>query len=283
MPFDLWTDWDPSWVMAVLSLPTLLAAVGAGIFAWRAAHWTKQQSIAANTQVDLAKEGLLVAKGDAESARAESVFQRSETNRANRRQAEMRLDTMAPAILAKAEPREPLRRALEWRPQAAEGITVAEWTVPDQSFTVPDDQIVQFRTVLNITFWNVSDQIALVDVVDPKLGEIAGVRQGESLIIAPHDKRLVQWSRQFSSRELSTQEQIDDPGRWLFNLNFWARDIGMNVRDTYTFNGDLRYFMRDGSRLQVTLDPPLPWSENVAMLSTARLYERLDLLPVEDI
>lgn len=278
MQFDLWTDWDPNWVMAVLSLPTLLAATLAGFFAWRAAHWTKQQSIAAEAQVEIAKEGLRVARRDADLARADSLFQRSETDIANRRQSEMRLDILAPAVLARAAPKGPTYRALEWRRRASEGLTVADWVVVDQPFTLQDNEAAEFRTVLNLTFRNVSNQIAVVDVVDVQLGEIQGVRQGDSITIAPLEERTFQWVRVLRSQDLSTQDQIDDPARWLFNLEFWVRDIGMNVRDTYKFNSDLRYFSRRGQALQVVPDPAFPWFENFAGLSQPRMYERLDLL-----
>ena len=50
----------------------------------------------------------------------------------------------------------------------------------------------------------------------------------------------------------------------------------MNVRDTYKFNSDLRFFSRDGSRLIVTPEPGRNWTENVAQPLQQRVYERLE-------
>lgn len=52
----------------------------------------------------------------------------------------------------------------------------------------------------------------------------------------------------------------------------------MNVRDEYVFNGDLRFFKRDGSRL-ITGPAliPFPWVENIATRIWPGTYDRLDV------
>jgi hypothetical protein len=65
---DIAWEGIPNWVVAVSSFLTLGAAIFAGVFAGRAAHWTKAQAEASQRQVDLAHEALTVAQQDSEVA-----------------------------------------------------------------------------------------------------------------------------------------------------------------------------------------------------------------------
>ena len=97
------------------------------------------------------------------------------------------------------------------------------------------------------------------------------------MFLASHEICDVEWIRTISSGALREQSGIDQPAHWLFNLRFWARDLGMNGRDEYVFNGDLRFFRRDGSRLIASPAMiPFPWVDNIATPIWPRTYERLD-------
>ncbi len=81
--------------------------------------------------------------------------------------------------------------------------------------------------------------------------------------------------RLWTSRDLDSDARIQDPAAWLFNLTFTVTDLGVHVRDTYAFDGDLRFFDRDGAWLVVMPEPPLPWTSDVASMLTGRTYESL--------
>ncbi|WP_369371736.1 hypothetical protein AB1046_00020 [Promicromonospora sp. Populi] len=86
------------WINAVSGALTFLAAVAAGLFAWRAAHWTKEQAKAADDQVTVAHAALALAQQEAQDARDEAAHQRSEARRATLRLEEARIDATMPTI-----------------------------------------------------------------------------------------------------------------------------------------------------------------------------------------
>ena len=137
------------------------------------------------------------------------------------------------------------------------------------------DKII-FRIRLNVVIDNVSSKSARVDIVDLANGELLDRRSDEHLVVPPHQERVFTWTRNFTPAMLATEGDINDSRNWLFNLTLWVRDLGMNVRDTYKFNSDLRLFSRDGSRLVVKPEPDHNWTENVAPPLQERVYERLE-------
>lgn len=289
----------PDWIQAITSILTFLAAVAAGLYARRAAIYTKQQAGASDRQVQIAKDALAVTKGQAAAAEAHSEQQvelarenleiaRKEIQAAQvaaERQAEeaqasyrsyeeSKLDAAIPVILATV-------KRPGWFLETKEIWEDGQWPPTWETFTRAryfeegQNLAVVFRIRLNVTLENVSDHIARVDIVDTAHGEV-DVRGGVSIIVPPRQERTFTWTRTFTPVTLASEDEINDIKNWLFNLTLWVRDLGMNVRDTYKFNSDLRLFSRDGSRLLVRAEPEHNWTENVAQPLQQRVYERLE-------
>jgi len=129
-----------------------------------------------------------------------------------------------------------------------------------------------FRATVSLTFQNYSSEVARIVIVNPDRGEVTG---GNERYVLPREALAISWSRVTSSNVLQTDEQIHDVS--FMSLKFWVTDLGMNVRDEFLFNADLRYFRRDGSRLIVSPEPAIAWAENIAMPTSSRTYDRLDL------
>lgn len=270
---DIGWEGIPNWIQAGSAVLTLAAAIFAGVYAGKAAHWTKKQAESSKEQVRIAEDALTVAKSDADAARLIADRQREEAELAYRRVVESRLDDLAPTIFALARPR--VSQPLETRYRLEDG----RWTpwLPHQeveSFEQDQNLDVEFQFRFEITFRNTSGVIARVDVVDLSKGSL-GLAPGRPIVLPPDEERSFVWTRRFTPVMLSSQEEIDDPQNWLFSLTFWARDIGMNVRDIYKFNGDLRVFARDGSRLVVRPHPEHRWDMEVAVPMRERFYERI--------
>ena len=136
------------------------------------------------------------------------------------------------------------------------------------------DETYAFRTALTIWFENVSDGVAQVNIIEPAGGEL-DLLPGHPLVVPARESRSVTWMRLWTSRDLDSDARIQDPAAWLFNLTFTVTDLGVHVRDTYAFDGDLRFFDRDGSWLVVMPEPPLPWTSDVASMLSGRTYESL--------
>lgn len=307
--------------MAYTSIGTLLAAVVAGLFAGRAAHWTKKQSEASNDQVRIATENLEVAKSQAavaqefgaqeveigrlalDAARSEakatqeaaerqaqetkaaaerqlevarSALERQvqEAQVANRRYEESRLDAVVPVVLAT------VRRPgafIEARRRTADGEWPTNWTSIEVPTYIEENQQneTMFRIRLDVILQNVSDQIARIEIIDPARGEV-NVKSGKAIIVRPRGEAVFTWIRGFTPGELSSQTEIDKIENCFFSVTLWVRDLGMNVRDTYKFNADLRLFSRDGSRFIVRPEPEHSWQEDFAQPLQERHYERLE-------
>ncbi|MDR6793608.1 hypothetical protein J2X12_003113 [Pseudarthrobacter oxydans] len=265
----------PDWIQAITSVPTLLAAIAAGLFAGKAAVYTKHQAQASNRQVEIALEALEITRTQAASAEEHANRQVEEAQDTYRRYEESKLDALMPVVLATA------RRPGSWFIETNEVWESGEWPPFWEPFTRIKDfdesqnYRVRFRISIKVELENVSNKIARIDIVDNSSGEV-DVRGGEAIIVPPGQVRAFTWTRTFTPVILATQDEIDDPKNWLFSLTLWVRDLGMNVRDVYKFNSDLRFFSRDGSRLVVRPEPAFSWTENVAQPLQQRAYERLE-------
>ena len=254
------------WSVVVVSFLTFIAAGLAAVFAGFAAKWSHRQAREAARQVGLAREELRATKAQAKVAAGAAQLQADEVDALRPRSDEARLDGMTPIILAKGM----------LGPLSVMRSRESGWDAVQTELQITDDQPVAFRTSVMVRFHNVSEVPARVDITDPVQGE-CDVRQGDAVFLASHEICDVEWIRTISSGALREQSGIDQPAHWLFNLRFWARDLDMNGRDEYVFNGDLRFFRRDGSRLIASPAMiPFPWVDNIATPIWPRTYERLD-------
>ncbi|MBO1741648.1 hypothetical protein [Leifsonia sp. TF02-11] len=261
---DVFWDGIPNWITAGAAVLTLVAAAVAAAFAGRAAHWTKRQAISAALQHETGLEQLALARDEARDAKETGAAQEASRKRAERWQIESRLDQVAPSVVARARP-----GRLEIRDESG------DWVDVSNSLELNESESAVFRTTAVITVKNVSDRIARVAFVYSANG-VMSVRSGDELVLGPGEEANVSWERTVSTFALQTEEDLGRPQNWLFDVEVWIRDPGMNVRDTFKFNGDFRFFRRDGSRLLVQTEPPFPWTENVAAPTEPRRYERLE-------
>lgn len=290
----------PAWIQAITSILTFLAAVAAGWYARRAALYTKQQAEASDDQVKIAKDALEITRVQAESAEEHGNHQAEiaretlevarkeaqvaqvaadrqleEAHAAYRRYEESRLDALVPVVLVIVRrPGNFIEMNENWD-NVANG-WAGNWTPLNLTRYFEEDQRVIFRIRLNVEIQNVSAHAARVDILDPGNGEVS-VRQGEPISIPPHGQTVFTWSRHLTPDLLRTDDEINDPKNAFFDLTLWVRDLGINVRDTYKCNSDLRLFARDGSRLVVFHEPEHTWTENVAQPLQHRVYERLEI------
>ncbi|MGC0371309.1 hypothetical protein [Microbacterium sp. SLBN-111] len=253
----------PNWISAVTGTLTLFAAITAAVFAGWAAHWAKQQAEAARAQTHTATEQLHLARDEATEARRQLDQQERKAVITERRQTEARLDTIAPLVIATAR-RHNLMRSFQ-----------GSFVEVKHRQELEAEEDVFFRTSAAITFRNLSSTVARIDVVDSAQGELS-VRSGEGIILSPGEQTQVSWQRVVARAALRTPEDLGRREHWLMTVEFWVRDLGMNVRDTFRFGGDFRHFRLDGSRLIVDPTPQFPWEDNVAEPTGPRIYERLD-------
>ncbi|HEY8722103.1 hypothetical protein [Pengzhenrongella sp.] len=282
---DIAWEGVPNWIAACASALTLGAALVAGYFASKAAHWTKKQAEATDAQVKIEQAALEVAREDAQLARDAADSQRAETDRANRRLEESRLDQLAPVIFARAIPggAEPEISGFDHTRDDGSPYRTG-WQQVGDRLEVPKTENEAFRFTIKITFENISSLLARIDIIDATFGEMSGpqgefsVQQGEAFYLAPSGKREIVWTRQIGSQELSDSEPANSSRHAYFGLRFLVRDVGMNVGDVYAFGVDLhlRHFNRDGTRLIVKRDQAFLWTEIVAEPTARRLYGRLD-------
>ncbi|WP_028045726.1 hypothetical protein [Cellulomonas sp. URHE0023] len=244
---------------------------------YRHAEATARQAQSFEDQVEIAREALALARKEAQDARGDADRQRLETGHTRRMLEEVRLDALAPTIIARALPS--ITEAAG-RPSLEVSKIVAgrldQWHPLVGQLQVGRDESYAFRTTLTLWFENVSDCPAQIDILQPAGGELE-LLPGHPLVIPAHEARSIAWVRMWTTRELESDSQIQDPSAWLFDLAFTASDLGLQVRDTYAFDGDLRFFDRDGSWLVVTPEPPLPWTSDVASVLPGRTYQQLDV------
>lgn len=267
----------PNWIVACTSFFTLVAAIFAGVFAKKAAHWTEKQAHASNDQVQIARDALEVARAEAKAAQDATVRQAEEAQATYRRYEESKLDAIIPVILAtvrrpswliETKPTE-MYESVGWTPPW-------EWFTDKQHFDESQRNENRFRIRLNVLIENVSPHTARVDITNYASGEVIGVPPGEPLIVAPGRERVITWIRDITADMWAAEDQMNDPEKGYFNLTLWVRDLGMNVRDTYKFNSDLRVFDRDGSGVVLRPAPDRDWTESVAQPLQQRFYERLE-------
>lgn len=262
---DVFWEGVPNWLVAVTGALTLAAALIAAIYAGRAAHWTKAQAESSEAQAAVAADTLRLALKESAAAQERLASQEADMRRAERRQSESRLDTIAPVVMATAR-----RQALMIRLPGKR-----EFDVASHDVEIRDDELAAFRTTADITLTNVSSRIARIDFTDLAQGEL-DVRQGIPIFLAPGQQKMVSWSRTIGSGSLRSESDLGRPENWWMTVELWVRDLGCNVRDTLCFGGDFRHFTRDGSRLLVAVEPVFDWTENVAEPTHPRVYERLE-------
>src|SRR3954452_21425971 len=150
-----WDNWQ-QWLPLAVSLLTLVAA----LFAWRLAakaarrvtrqaHAMARQASSFDEQVAIAREALELARREAQDARSDADRQRQETDRTRRMLEEVRLDALAPTIVARAIPGgsdTPGRPTLEGCQLTAGGQD--RWRTLSGHLAVGRDQTYAFRTAL---------------------------------------------------------------------------------------------------------------------------------------
>lgn len=272
------------WIGALAGAATLIVVAVAGIYASRAAHWTKEQAQSARRQVEIADEGLAIARKEAQDAQAQAERQRGESARMTRRFEESRIDAGMPTVLAVAAPGrlgpdhtpfvEMLRRIDNSTPND-------DWRPVDVQLVLSGAETAAFRINMSLMFTNASAQIAEVAIIDPDHGE-TDVLSGGRVVLRPHESRKINWWRIVAWGVLQTEESINLPEVGLFRLRLLVRDLGLNAYDIHQFNTDVRLFHRDGSMLIVNPAPPFPWTEDYATPLPGRVYDRLDASAASD-
>lgn len=267
----------PNWL-------TLAAAIAAGIFAQRAAHWTKEQAEASDEQVTIAREELTqaadqfdrqltMARAELAITSGEAERQRKETEKANRRLEESRLDALAPAIYAVASLREARNETdirsmwakIEFRDQPEpDGVWLP---VPiDQMPFDSDRQHVLFRMTVDMTIKNVSDKVAVVAL---EKYHAHGEVDRTGFAIAPGEAKDLMWKRTVTLDSLRNGDEPDP----MFDLDFYVWDISNTVQDTYRFWAGLMFSEVDGSRVKVNRTPmDAQWQEEIVAVRMKRTY-----------
>jgi len=278
---DFWGVVLPNWIAAVSTLGALIAVSIAGWYAAKAARWTSEQAKAADRQAATNEEALALARGQAEDARAATERQRAERARVERNLEERRLDALAPNVLATARPE-------RTGPRGEFGVEVRRgyrgWSMLDKPVEFQrEDSTVMFRQSVVVTLENVSGVPARVDIVDPYRGilEFAGrpLDGGSPVWVMPRTSVELVWRRVVSLSSLVDGEDVVDPFGHLFYVEFWARDVGMNVCNPYRFSGRVMDVQVDGTQVIVGSVPPGGWNDRVAF-PLPRVYGRLEAAEV---
>jgi hypothetical protein len=257
---DIFWEGIPNW-------GTLLAAIAAGLFAWRAAHWTKEAAHWTKQQSEAADQQVI------EARRSYDLLLRSQ------------LDGLAPVVYARATPGvsggipevKPFEYLVIGSPEHS-----TEWTEVTRrvdlrtSGNEPQVQAAVFRSNITLYLKNVSTHIALIAVTEEAGGEIQGMT-GTELVLSPGEDKTLTWSRTLNSvLELARQGSETQPECSRFYVAFQVRDLGGNVTDTYRFDADLGYITRSGDYLIAQPSAPNPWTQQVATIEGDRTYDRLD-------
>lgn len=280
---DLIGEALPNWIIAVSSALTLIAAVGAGVYAARAAHWTKEQAKTGAEQVEISRRNLRLAEGEALTAQAEAERRAEESRRqleeaaaARRREEERRLDALIPSIFASALPGVTVdsnRIGIYFR----RGTDNWEQLTEPLEFT-SEDRDLAFLQVLYIRLRNLGSVPARIDFTDTYGGELTFngelIESGTPLYVLPDNVPIdVSWSRRVSAMAFADTADHVRPEHVLFRPEFLVRDVGMNVGDTYRMSGVVADVRRDGSRL-IAHPSASGWSDRAAV-PVERVYERL--------
>lgn len=263
-----WEGW-PNWIIAYTSIATFLGAGVAAYFAYRAAHWTKQQAISSDAQAKTAVEQLAIAQRAIDANDARAIEQRNDLARAERRQAESRLDALAPVIKVEARRGGILIQATPTTAHSLRSSPLVLETGTDETFAID----------AGIRLTNVSDHLAVISVTGLRPGdEIRSLNQG--LLLEPGETTSLDFSRRIHSSNLRSEDGIHNPDHWLMKLEISVQDLGRNIRDTLITQLEFRYFELDGSRLLVhtTSNSSSP-NPAYGELVPPRVYQRLDAEP----
>ncbi|MGX7679059.1 hypothetical protein ACSMXN_09175 [Jatrophihabitans sp. DSM 45814] len=278
-------QWGTGWeaITAVITFGALVAAGFAAKFTFSAARSAAKQTESARTQAKAAQDQLTLARRQVDLAEAEAARLKAESDRANIRLVTSQLDALAPAVIGRARPSS--RNKAFFSYASAAGLRDSGYDYGGATFTVPS--ISRFVDVhpdvmagevyaifVTINFHNYSNVPARIAFITDGHGELDW--PGGELYLAPGQSRDIVWKR-ISASGVEWQK-LGEPGieGQLLDLEYWVRDHGANVRDTYRFNADLRFFERDGSRLIVKPEPAFPWTEAWADPSSRRIYDRLE-------
>lgn len=215
------SEW-PAVVTAIATSIAALAAIVAGWFARKAAIHTGEQTQAAQAQLRLAGES--------------------------------KLDALAPLIYAVARPEDHphwLRYSVptgQVRYRAATDPSNGwQWayfpSIPDQNSREHDvtTQLGFFRFSVLIDLHNVSSVVARVEFPG-QTGSVFTV--GNQLIdwpvvILPGKEARVIWRHVIPWQAFADERAFSDPANTTFAFCFHARDLGLNLLDTYRFKADL--------------------------------------------
>lgn len=249
----------PAWIAATATSLAFLAAVVAGLYARKAAIHTGEQAQAARAQLRLAGES--------------------------------KLDALAPMIYAVARPEDHphwLRYAMPTREARYRAATDPsngwQWAVfppnPGQDSREHDvtTQLGFFRFGVLIDLHNASSVVARVEFPE-QTGSVFTV--GNQLIdwpvvILPGKEARVIWRHVIPWQAFADERAFSDPANTTFAFCFHARDLGLNLLDTYRFKADLTLFARheNGALINVAARPKIPWEATVAILGEDRQYTR---------
>ena len=289
----------PTWIGGISAFLALGAAV-------LAARWTAKTAKAAELQVQEIRRQVAADLGQLELAREDADRQvralqeaderakrtearalaaeereRAASQAAEERFIKAQLDTRAPAVYIRAMPggRPPNSSADPFPPLGyLDRSAPIDWnsnpTKIDNVMRLESTQNHLFVRRVSFALANCSNISARVDIFKHSVGGFVGMRSGQEIILPPSETRYVEWRGFIHSDELRTAG-AGKPENCFLQVEFWVRDLGMNVRDSHLFNLDLRYFENDGSRLVVNPEPAYPWTEKYGEVAE-RYYERLE-------
>lgn len=263
----------PDWLSAIAAILTFCAAVAAGIFAWRAAHWTKQQALSSDSQDRTSTAALGQLKKQTLAAVESAAHQREEAGRANRRIEQARYDARIPTVLVWTEDgtESPPRKLLEGfgRHQSFEPVDRVQSEVLED--WMAHHSASKFRINATVAIENVTDQIGLVTVVEcsPYGNEqhphgIQAVRPGKVI--------RFNWVSIVTIGELASgSDVLENLSEMSVTLD--VHDVGLTVRDRIHVKTELPLFDLANGRLTVT--PVAPRSSPLGS-TPVRAYLELD-------
>jgi hypothetical protein len=134
-----------------------------------------------------------------------------------------------------------------------------------------------FVITITAEFTNIGTVPARLAFTGNEMYEMMDWRQGQEMRLIPGETKTVHFMRRTSAVTVMAHhlEGTFNPEIDLFDLEFWVRDLGVNVRDTFRFNADLRVFRQVGSDLKAFQAAEHSWIEDVASPIGERAYERL--------
>ncbi|MEV6440970.1 hypothetical protein [Amycolatopsis sp. NPDC051716] len=134
-----------------------------------------------------------------------------------------------------------------------------------------------FVVTVTLELVNVSRYPARIDMFNAAGFEVIGDFPGNFAIVPPETTRFALARRYIHTGELRA---VNGSGYVEYEnsmprMEFWVRDLGMNILDKHVLTLDLRFFRMDGSRIIVDKMPAYSWSEYAEQVPP-RIYERID-------